>query len=860
MFNSSIEAADIIQGNLGNCYFLSAIAALTEFPSYLETLFVFKQCNDYGYYEVELFLDGEWQIVFVDSYFPIIKGSKTFKFSQPNGEELWLIILEKVWGKVNGSYSNTISGWPSDSFVALTGCIVEKYIVNNEEDSELWSKLTSADKKNFVMCASTGAKPSQLKGTNIDSSVDTKPLPSNEERGLISNHAYSLTDAVELLSESLYDKVSNKDEKQNEETFHKEPNKENIVRLLKIRNPWGETEWNGDWADSSESWSTAMIEQVHMKKKNDGCFFIELSDFRRYFQVLHICSFNPNNRKLNFKVETIEDWSHPQFYIIDIQKQGTLGVSCYFPHWRFNRGIDKEKLNNPTTVMLSKIEEVHGSSNEEKEKEKSSNSTSNLMSDNIESMTSYNYEFLKAKFGASDYIGFVSDVSPGKYLISLISPISHFSEGVNSEGAALKIPIKSSIRLSIEFNTKFIVRHITLPPPEPLPNKIPKAYSQYFTLLEEVITQAAIKVNQSKLGPSTGKPISTLIENQFLSTGLGFRLVMNNTKDRIVLWQNDSKELLNMIMIEPYEQGLFNNNDTGDNSHVKVSSNINQLSSSDEKASIFPGLSKIFMGMKLTDYGKFWFNLKSNYKEFQLKGSSDLKRKQKQTDISQYVNYNRNTDESLFFFRYFSYSPFMFSSLNLKRVFQKVGYEKIVSSIKIIIDSLNSNNMSKDDIEKKEDKGTGEDDEKCAVVGNSQMRFLIALPKYFYKNKHYEESKSSEEESEVMEASELTDLKLVESKNSLDEFYIKSYSGGVYIGELNKEKERHGRGVYLFLTKHGSSSEGGNVRDKDIVSIDNLNNSILDKIEYLYFGYFESSHYTKGCLYHKGKLTKYTGI
>jgi hypothetical protein len=29
----------------------------------------------------------------------------------------------------------------------------------------------------------------------------------------------------------------------------------NTVRLVKLRNPWGSGEWNGDWSDQSPLWT-----------------------------------------------------------------------------------------------------------------------------------------------------------------------------------------------------------------------------------------------------------------------------------------------------------------------------------------------------------------------------------------------------------------------------------------------------------------------------------------------------------------------------------------------------------------------------------------------------------------------------
>jgi len=33
-------------------------------------------------------------------------------------------------------------------------------------------------------------------------------------------------------------------------------------RLLKIRNPWGNFEWKGDWSDASPLWTPALREQL----------------------------------------------------------------------------------------------------------------------------------------------------------------------------------------------------------------------------------------------------------------------------------------------------------------------------------------------------------------------------------------------------------------------------------------------------------------------------------------------------------------------------------------------------------------------------------------------------------------------
>ncbi len=54
VFEGAIELRDIKQGNFSNCYFLSALAALTEYPDFIYCRFRHVKPNKDCFYEIEL--------------------------------------------------------------------------------------------------------------------------------------------------------------------------------------------------------------------------------------------------------------------------------------------------------------------------------------------------------------------------------------------------------------------------------------------------------------------------------------------------------------------------------------------------------------------------------------------------------------------------------------------------------------------------------------------------------------------------------------------------------------------------------------------------------------------------------------
>ena len=152
VFSGGIEPADIKQGMLGDCYFLSVLAALTETPSRIEKLFKMDMSMETSInkWKVCFTKNGIMQEIEMDSYIPCLNGSPCF--ARANGPELWVIILEKAWAKLHSSYVRIEAGVCANVMRDLTGA--PSFIVDTAKEEDLPLKLVQYDEANYVMSAS----------------------------------------------------------------------------------------------------------------------------------------------------------------------------------------------------------------------------------------------------------------------------------------------------------------------------------------------------------------------------------------------------------------------------------------------------------------------------------------------------------------------------------------------------------------------------------------------------------------------------------------------------------------------------------------------------------------------------------
>jgi calpain-15 len=99
-------------------------------------LFVSEKENKQSVYAVRICKNGEWREVVVDDYIPVfsrgsLKGKPTF--SNAHGNELWVLLMEKAWAKLHGSYERIEAGFAEHVLHDLTGAPCE-VIESNHKD------------------------------------------------------------------------------------------------------------------------------------------------------------------------------------------------------------------------------------------------------------------------------------------------------------------------------------------------------------------------------------------------------------------------------------------------------------------------------------------------------------------------------------------------------------------------------------------------------------------------------------------------------------------------------------------------------------------------------------------------------
>lgn len=262
LITDGVTRDDIKQGILGDCWFLSACAAVSQRESFMKKIVPADQplCGDgyNGSLHFRFWRFGEWEDVYIDDLLPTVDGKLIYgRCTDPC--EFWVAFVEKAYAKLHGSYEAIEGGQTMDALVDLTGGLAERHLIQNK-DPHLYRLIERARSSGaFIACSRKG-----------DWRFSTKADPN----GLVSGHAYTITEVRKI-------KHQRGEEK-----------------MVRIRNPWGDNnEWKGSWSDNDINWNLVdsnIKQEIGLQSKDDGEFWMSYRDFCKQFQEVTICLTGPD--------------------------------------------------------------------------------------------------------------------------------------------------------------------------------------------------------------------------------------------------------------------------------------------------------------------------------------------------------------------------------------------------------------------------------------------------------------------------------------------------------------------------------------------------------------------------------------
>lgn len=107
---------------------------------------------------MSFFINGTETPIIIDEFIPVRYNKPCFSSSRVG--ELWVLLLEKAWAKIQGSYARTESGMCSDAVAHLMGVpskniFHEDILKDNTLIDKFWNKIKIADRRDFTMMAAS---------------------------------------------------------------------------------------------------------------------------------------------------------------------------------------------------------------------------------------------------------------------------------------------------------------------------------------------------------------------------------------------------------------------------------------------------------------------------------------------------------------------------------------------------------------------------------------------------------------------------------------------------------------------------------------------------------------------------------
>jgi hypothetical protein len=193
---SGVDVTDVEQGNLGDCWFLSAVMAVAKTnPQAIKRLIkpLDEKRDGCNVYEITLYerhtvgSPTAHTVKVDDTFVEEAGGTSTYAHPQQRsaaGPELWVLLLEKAWAAINGGYSKIHFGDSRAGMVAVTGHDVDTMTPSAHSAKALAEELRERYNAKKPMTISTFARFDDKQLADMKSFVKHEVVPS---------HAYAIT-------------------------------------------------------------------------------------------------------------------------------------------------------------------------------------------------------------------------------------------------------------------------------------------------------------------------------------------------------------------------------------------------------------------------------------------------------------------------------------------------------------------------------------------------------------------------------------------------------------------------------------------------------------------------------------------
>jgi hypothetical protein len=178
----------------------------------------------------------------------VFGGSRDLAFSSTKDSGVWVQLLEKAWAKANGGYDNIVFGLCSEVLRAITGAPTFTFDHDQVTEEDLWKQLRDGVRSDYTMLCS----------------LDPEKYAFGRSEA-VSNYSYTVVGTYKVDSSK------------------------GSTKLIKIRNPWGNFEWKGDWSDSSRLWTSRIKEETEFEGSDTGIFYMSLQDYVANFRATVVC-------------------------------------------------------------------------------------------------------------------------------------------------------------------------------------------------------------------------------------------------------------------------------------------------------------------------------------------------------------------------------------------------------------------------------------------------------------------------------------------------------------------------------------------------------------------------------------------